>query len=191
MNSTDYTLMMRKAKIALSNNWMPAVVGTLIVYLLLALAGSTYIGALLLYGPLVFGYIIFMQCLIDTKRTDYNLLFVGFNRFVELMIAGALFSLAVSIGVALLIVPGIILQLGFGMTFFIMAEDKNITGIDALQQSWTMMRGHKWELFCLNIRFIGWALLCILTCGIGYLWLAPYMLGANLNFYRRLKYGTI
>ena len=53
-----------------------------------------------------------------------------------------------------------------------------------------MMNGHKMDFFCLQLRFIGWALLCVITCGIGFLWLAPYMTAASLNFYRQLRYGT-
>ncbi len=76
------------------------------------------------------------------------------------------------------------------MTFFIMADDPNISGIDALKMSWNLMNGQKMNLFCLYLRFIGWMILAIITCGIGYLWLAPYMTATTLNFYRQLRYGT-
>ena len=89
-----------------------------------------------------------------------------------------------------LIVPGIIVACGLSMTFFIMVDDPNISGIDALQQSWNMMRGRKWDYFCLQFRFIGWLLLAILTCGIGMIFLQPYMVAASQNFYRKLRYGT-
>ena len=98
-------------------------------------ASCTYIGELVLFGSLSFGYFLFIGCLVDTKAMNLNLLFKGFDRFVETLIAGLLYSVAVSIGTALLIVPGIIIGLGFSMTFFIMADDPNISGIDALKMS--------------------------------------------------------
>lgn len=49
------------------------------------------------------------------------------------------------------------------------------------------MDGHKWRLFCLHLSFIGWWLLCILTLGIGMLWLAPYIQNSTAAFYEDLK----
>ena len=46
-----------------------------------------------------------------------------------------------------------------------------------------LMAGHKWRLFCLNLSFIGWGILSALTCGIGDLWLNPYIYAAKAAFY--------
>lgn len=186
----ENVLLMRRAKAQLQNKWVNIAIGSLIYLLLICLAGYTYIGELILYGPLTLGYVIYIACNIDTGRNDFNLLFKGFERFVDTLVAGLLYSVAVSVGMVLLIVPGIILACGFSMTFFLMLDDRNLSGIDALQKSWNMMKGYKWEYFCLQFRFIGWILLSILTCGIGYIFLYPYMTTANLNFYRKLRYGT-
>ena len=180
----DNVAFMRKAKMQLAGHWGEAAIATLIYLVIM--------GALpaILSGPLTFGYVLYLCCLIDTKASKLDLLFSGFNRFIETLIAGLLISVAISIGLALLIVPGIILGLGFSMTFFIMADDQNISGIDAMKQSWAMMNGHLWDLFCLELRFIGWIILASITCGIGFIWLYPYMMAATLNFYRQLRYGT-
>lgn len=50
-----------------------------------------------------------------------------------------------------------------------------------------MMRGHKLELFLLHLSFIGWFLLCILTLGIGFLWLTPYVHSTQAAFYEDVK----
>lgn len=182
--------MMRRAKERLAGNWGSAVVATLVYLVISAVAGSVYVGELLLYGPLCLGYILYITALFDTRTDNLNLLFSGFNRFVQTMVAGLLYAIAVSIGMALLIVPGIILMCGFSMTFFIMAEDPNISGVDALKASWNMARGYKWDIFCFGLRFLGWFLLCLLTCGIGLLWLYPYITASMLCYYRRLRYGA-
>jgi uncharacterized membrane protein len=46
-----------------------------------------------------------------------------------------------------------------------------------------MMQGRKMKLFLLDLSFIGWILLSILTLGIGLLWLLPYMYSARAAFY--------
>ena len=51
------------------------------------------------------------------------------------------------------------------------------------------MRGNRWRLFCLGFSFIGWSLLCVLTLGIGTLWLRPYEEAAWAAFYRDVS-GT-
>lgn len=186
----DNVSLMRKAKAQLADNWANAAIATLIYMTILTASSFTYVAQLILTGPLTFGYVLFMACIVDTHANNLNLLFKGFERFADTLVAGLLYSIAVSIGCALLIVPGIIAALGFSMTFFIMVDDANISGIDALKMSWNMMKGHKWDLFCLLIRFIGWILLSIITLGIGFFWLQPYMTVTTLNFYRSLRYGT-
>ena len=87
----------------------------------------------------------------------------------------------------LLIVPGIIAAYSYSMTFYILADDPNISAIDALNKSKSMMDGHKMDLFLMSLSFIGWALLCILTLGIGLLWLIPYMNVSIAKFYQDIK----
>lgn len=184
---TDNVSLMRKAKSQLAGKWTHAVLASLIYFVIMGVASCTYFGELVLTGPLTFGYVLYMGCLADRGVNDLNLLFSGFNRFLETLVAGLLYSVAVGVGCALLIVPGIILACGFGMTFYILADDPNISGVDAMKQSWEMMNGHKMDFFMLGLRFIGWFFLCILTLGIGFLWLYPYITLAGLNFYRSLR----
>ena len=67
--------------------------------------------------------------------------------------------------------------------FAIMAEYPEIGVIDALRNSAQLMKGNKWKLFCLDFSFIGWILLSIFTCGIGVIFLIPYMDSASMAFY--------
>ena len=183
-------MLMRRAKQQLAGKWVNVAIGSLIFLVLMAVASSTSLLELIIVGPLTFGFYLYVACNIDTGVNNLNLLFKGFERFTDTLVAGLLMSLAVGIGFILLIVPGIIVSCGLALTFFIMVDEPQISGIEALQKSWNMMQGHKWELFCLWIRFIGWILLSILTCGIGFIFLEPYMVAATQNFYRKLRYGT-
>jgi len=49
------------------------------------------------------------------------------------------------------------------------------------------MDGYKWKYFCLGLRLLGWALLCVLTLGIGFLWLIPYAQVSVAKFYDDVK----
>ena len=48
------------------------------------------------------------------------------------------------------------------------------------------MKGNRGNYFLLELSFIGWAILSVLTLGIGFLWLAPYMSVASVCFYDRI-----
>ncbi len=90
----------------------------------------------------------------------------------------------------LLIVPGIIKSISYSQFYYILAEDKNIDLREALKKSKDMMDGNKMKYFKLQLRFIGWAFLCILTLGIGIIWLAPWIQVTLAKFYEDVKGNT-
>ena len=73
------------------------------------------------------------------------------------------------------------------MTFFIMQDNPGIGANEAITRSRQMMKGHKWQLFCLHFSFIGWILLSVLTFGVLMIFVAPYMQAAEAEFYENLK----
>ena len=56
-----------------------------------------------------------------------------------------------------------------------------------LDESKRITMGHKGELFLLDLSFIGWAIVCVFTFGIGYLWLIPYMTATKAEYYEVLR----
>ena len=141
----------------------------------------------LLCLPLGWGFSVYFLNLIRNEDISYGRLFDGYKDFVRIFLAEFLIVLAVFIGCILLIVPGIIAGLMFSQTEFILKEDKEIGAIDAMMKSMKMMEGHKSELFWLTLSFIGWFLLCILTIGIGFLFLGPYFGTTMAHYYEDLK----
>lgn len=87
----------------------------------------------------------------------------------------------------LFIVPGIIKMYEYSIIPYILADDDTITCKEAFKKAKEMMKGNKWRLFKLEFSFIGWALLSALTCGIGAIFLAPYVEAAKAEFYVELK----
>ncbi len=57
----------------------------------------------------------------------------------------------------------------------------------AIERSMAMMEGNKMKLFLLDLSFIGWAILCLFTFGIGFFVLQPYMQVSHAAFYEDLK----
>jgi len=86
-----------------------------------------------------------------------------------------------------ILIPVIYVSLSISQTWFIIANDENITGYDALKESWNLMRGKRLKLFFLELSFIGWAILSVLTLFIGFIFLAPYMQTSYAKFYDNLN----
>ena len=89
--------------------------------------------------------------------------------------------------IPLIFIPIIYISLSISQTWFIIANDKNISGIDALKESWNLMRGKQLKLFLLQLSFIGWATLSVLTLFIGFIFLAPYIHTSYAKFYDNLN----
>ncbi|MDL2228322.1 DUF975 family protein [Bacteroidales bacterium OttesenSCG-928-K03] len=185
---TPNVILMQRAKDSLKGMWGTAAIVTLIYSLILNAISATIAGGLIVGGPLTLGYVFFIKSLkFDKENASIERVFDGFKDFSRSLIAYILIAVYVFLWMLLLIIPGIIMNYAYSMTYFILSEDKEISASDALKKSKQMMMGNKWKLFCLELRFFGWILLCILTLGIGFLWLQPYMEMARLNFYYDLK----
>jgi uncharacterized membrane protein len=87
----------------------------------------------------------------------------------------------------LLIIPGIIKAYAYSMTFFILAENKGMSVLEAITLSRKMMNGHKMDLFLLCLSFIGWFILVLITFSIAGIWVYPYFYATITNFYLSVK----
>ena len=73
------------------------------------------------------------------------------------------------------------------MVGFLLAENPYLTAQRAQELSTVMTQGEKWDIFVLGLSFLGWAVLCIFTCGIGALFLAPYIRATQAELYAALR----
>ena len=86
----------------------------------------------------------------------------------------------------IIFIPITIVSLLLSQAYFILADQKTISGFRAIQMSWSLMKGNKKKLFLLQLSFIGWAILSVFTFFIGLLFLYPYMLTTYAKFYQNL-----
>ena len=87
----------------------------------------------------------------------------------------------------LLLIPGIIKHYSYAMTDYILKDEPELCNNAAIERSMAMMEGNKMKLFLLDLSFIGWAILCLFTFGIGFFVLQPYMQVSHAAFYEDLK----
>jgi len=77
--------------------------------------------------------------------------------------------------------------LSYSMTPYILTDNPFIGYERALKLSIAMTDGYKWRMFVLYLSFIGWALLALLTLGIGFLFLSPYVQSTKAALYVKLR----
>lgn len=155
--------------------------------LAIIMTGSGFLLTVLAIPLQVGYYIAFLNSSRQDLPADIGDLFCGYQNFWHVLGTMLLGTLIVIAGCCLFLVPGIILAFAYAMVPFILHDHPELSVTDTLQMSRVMMTGHKWELFLLYLSFIGWALLCILTLFIGYLWLEPYMQMTTVKFYEQLR----
>lgn len=191
------------ARKELNGNWTEAVMLTFVYFLISAVFSATVVGAgNLLYSgigniatilllPMGWGFACSFLALHRGEADPFNIkcLISGYRDFSRIFLTVLLEQIYTMLWLMLLVIPGIIKALSYSMTIFILRDNPEIKNNDAIELSMAMMKGHKMELFILYLSFIGWGLLCILTFGIGLLWLEPYMMQSLANFYEKVKTG--
>ena len=112
----------------------------------------------------------------------------GFHPYGRAVGAMFLRDLFICLWSLLFIIPGLIKLYSYRMVPYILADDPTIGGKDAITLSRQMMNGHKWNTFVLDLSFIGWELLSILTAGlVGLFYVKPYEAATGAELYQTLK----
>lgn len=84
-------------------------------------------------------------------------------------------------------IPGIVAAYRYRFAMLNLCENPEIGVMEALNMSKAQTLGFKWQLFVLDLSFIGWNILVSLTLGILDIWVAPYRAQANIAFFQEIK----
>lgn len=104
--------------------------------------------------------------------------------------ASGLGTFLILIALVLFIVSGILLTTKayfYKLAVLIGIENPNFTAKKAVEKSEQLMTNNRMKFFMLDLSFIGWAILSCLLAGIGFLWLIPYIMLAEIAFYKHLS----
>ncbi len=131
---------------------------------------------------------------IQATKQQANFSMIGYafkNNYLNIVKIMALRDIKTLLWSILFIIPGIIKQYEYAMVPYLLAENSTISKEEAFHETKQMMTGEKLNLFILELSFIGWYLLCAITCGIGLLFLMPYLLSTYTHFYLSLKHKSL
>ena len=126
--------------------WKMFGIGVLFTLIMLV-SCVTVVGPFIIFGPMYLGFHRSILQLVRTRKVKVSTLFSGFKDFGVAFRAGWLWGIKIFLWSLLLIVPGIIAAIRYSMTFFILADNPNITAREAINKSKGMIEGRKYEFF--------------------------------------------
>ncbi|MGN0308649.1 MAG: DUF975 family protein [Lachnospiraceae bacterium] len=147
------------------------------------------------------------------NKPNVSTLFAGFSQFGQSFLCFLLLCIPSLIYIFLSIIPAAVIfftnsveaiplftiwmiflyviylyiYLSFSMIYYIMEEQPNLSATDVFKASRQMMKGHKWDYFVFQLSFILWYCLGILTLGIAFIYIIPYISVATANYYHNIK----
>ena len=195
---------------SLRGNWTPAVITAIIYIIIIALGcgkeditnrlnlqpgflwtlrGVGTALTIFVLAPASIGFSNAFRCLQQNGNPNILQNFLGFatRNYLHNIWVYIVMEIKIILWTFCLIVPGIMKSFSYAMVPYIMAEHPEYNATTCIAESERIMYGHRMELFTLYLSFIGWFLLTIITCGIGLLWLMPYMETAQAAFYADVK----
>lgn len=155
----------------------------------LGLSGGSFLLSVFLFIPLSVGFAnafnaLYVYSNANVLSNTFGYGFKGYWRSIGGMVLVYVFTFLWSL---LLIIPGIIKAYSYSLTPYILIDNPELSPREAVRRSQQMMQGQKFNLFYLQLSFIGWSILACLTGGIGFLWLLPYMQTSQAVFYQNIK----
>ncbi len=160
-----------------------------VLLVIVATAAVSLMVGLVSWAVNVFLSIGLTRMLLATVRgepLDFAQLFAGLPYLLPALAANALVGLGVVFGLVALIVPGVVLSLGWSFFLFAML-DGDLSPIEALRESWRLTQGEKlglllWFFVCGALVTAG-----LLACCVGVLVVAPYCGVGTALIYERLR----
>ncbi len=172
-------------------NWLMLILVLFIQGALISAASTVGMGIanVLIAGTLAYGVArISLSLIRGANEINLSDLFCGFKEnWVQSFVLGFLQSLFIILWSLLFVIPGIIKSYSYSLASYIQQDEEDKDWERCLNKSQEMMKGHKWQMFCLDLSFIGWYILGALCFGIGTIFVTPYHQMAKANFYEALR----
>lgn len=174
----------------LSGKWGMAVVATLVYGVISGVLSFipfvSWIATLLVSLPLAYGFTVMLLNVVRGSDVKLDTMGEGFKDYGRILGTMLLSSVYQFLWMLLLIVPGIIKGYSYALTPYLLKDHPELKFNAAIEESMRLMSGNKMRLFLLDLSFIGWFLLGLITFGIAFLWVTPYWNTARAAFYEDL-----
>lgn len=135
------------------------------------------------------GFVLFLMNTIRRTGACFGNLLDGFGMLGRIILLNILEGIFISLWSLLLVIPGIIAAYRYRMALYLLLDHPEMSVMQCIRQSKQMMKGHKGELFVMDLSFLGWAILETIPV-IGYavqVWTTPYISMSYVLYYEALR----
>lgn len=133
------------------------------------------------------GFVIFLMELRRGLEPPYAAMFDSFS------ILGRIIWLEINVYVRVLLwsllftIPGIVAAYRYRFALYNLLENPELSASQAIALSKVQTYGMKMELFVCDLSFLGWNIVSLFTLSLLNIWLIPYMMLTNLEYYEAGK----
>lgn len=121
------------------------------------------------------------------EEVPYLGLFDGFSFAGKLILLALVQYIFIFLWTLLFIIPGFIAAYRYRFAVYNLCENPDMGVMEAINMSKAQTAGFKWQLFVLDLSFIGWRILSGLTLNILAIWLNPYIVQTDVGFFQQIK----
>ncbi len=143
--------------------------------------------AWMLSAVLMAGHALYHLGIRRGEEMSYGTMFDGFSFVGKVILLQIIISTIVSLLYLLLIVPGVIASYRYRFALYNLCENPEIGVMQAIHLSARQTHGYKMDLFVLDMSFLGWSMLSVLTLGLAGIWVTPYLEQANIGYFQQIK----
>lgn len=165
------------------------IIAFFVVVCIIVLVGLVIGGAVsaFLYNPFRVGVNRFMLKSVDDKGEIKEMAYAFDHSYLNVVKTMFHVDLRVFLWALLFVIPGIYKKYQYRMVSYILAEHPDMDYKEVLQMSTDMMNGEKWHAFVLDLSFILWHMLGMITCGLAEIfYVTPYTELTDAALYRKL-----
>ena len=172
-----------------NEEYAPVLISAVLLIMAFSFIWNTFIGYPVMVGMNRF----FMENRLSGSKIDRLFYVFKSGNYLNVVKTMFLLNLKVLLWSLLLLIPGIIKSYEYYMVPYILSENPGISSKRAFEISKEMTSGEKFDIFWLGLSFFGWILLGTLACGIGVLFVEPYIQTTFAELYQVMRekaFGT-
>ena len=166
-----------------NEEYAPILISAVLLIMAFSFIWNTFIGYPVMVGMNRF----FMENRLSGSKIDRLFYVFKSGNYLNVVKTMFLLNLKVFLWSLLLLIPGIIKSYEYYMVPYILAENPGISSKRAFEISKEMTNGEKFDIFWLGLSFFGWILLGTLACGIGVLFVEPYIQTTFAELYQVMR----
>jgi len=138
---------------------------------------------------LLFGAVAFYVEIAKGGKPPFSTFFIGFSDklIYKVVLLYLLTQLINPIGLIAFIIPGIIFILALFPANYILYENSDVSIIEIIKECFRITKKAKLKLLMFYLSFIEWYILGMLTLGILFIYVTPYISVTSYYLYKKLS----